>query len=668
MKRDRAAYMRDYRAQHGSTRGPRKRLPPRFSSARFVAWDGEGITHGGAHRYTYFANSDGGEVRDSDGIATTAALDLLCSADPKAIHVCYGASYDVNMILGSLPRSALKALWENDHVSWRGYRLQYRKRKSFTATKYAEPRFVLDHRNRWVQNVAARVTLWDVIGFFQAPFVAALKEYGIKDGLAQIARMKARRSSFNESDSDEIEDYCRQELSALVALMDTLRAYLIEADLPISRWDGVGAIAATMLKRHGVSAHRADILDRGELVARRAYAGGRIEITKIGRGGPVYHYDLRSAYPSAMLDLPSLSKGVWRESVVGALPRERGRCGVARVSWDFPHGLAWHPLFFRTRSGAISYPRTGRGWYWAPEVRAALAFAERMGGRVTVERSLVLHESEQRRPFAFVGDMYERRAAWKRERRPAERVLKLGLNSLYGKLAQQLGGTAERLPPFLQLEWAGWITSTTRARLVEAALTAADPSCVVMFATDGIFSTQPLDLDIGAGLGQWEATTHEELIVAQAGVYWYRDTNSGRYTVACRGFNYASMEDPGFMLDGWRRKQTMFAVPTERFVTLGTALSGPGQWQHWRTWRTIMRDLDASGTSRKRARIARERFDPHRRFVPTRPTDNDDFDLLGLTSEPYPFLWDQDGSDHPGEVIDGVPERVFLYETEDAAV
>ena len=41
-----------------------------------------------------------------------------------------------------------------------------------------------------------------------------------------------------------------------------------------------------------------------------------------------------------------------------------------------------------------------------------------------------------------------------------------------------------------------------------------------MLATDAVYSTHPLSLDIGDGLGQWEAKVWPDLFVVQPGVYW----------------------------------------------------------------------------------------------------------------------------------------------------
>jgi hypothetical protein len=115
------------------------------------------------------------------------------------------------------------------------------------------------------------------------------------------------------------------------------------------------------------------------------------------------------------------------------------------------------------------------------------------------------------RPFDWVRDLYEKRRQLGSDTRGYP--LKLGLNSLYGKMAQRCGRG-----PYHDAVSAGFITAITRARLIEAL--AQDPKAVVMLATDAVFSTRPLALDIGGGLGQWECREWPDLFIAQPGVYW----------------------------------------------------------------------------------------------------------------------------------------------------
>ena len=70
-----------------------------------------------------------------------------------------------------------------------------------------------------------------------------------------------------------------------------------------------------------------------------------------------------------------------------------------------------------------------------------------------------------------------------------EKTIKLALNSIYGKLAQSVGGDG-KAPTVANPYYAAATTAYCRRRLIEAAL--LDPHAIVFFATDGIVSTRPL--------------------------------------------------------------------------------------------------------------------------------------------------------------------------------
>jgi hypothetical protein len=76
-----------------------------------------------------------------------------------------------------------------------------------------------------------------------------------------------------------------------------------------------------------------------------------------------------------------------------------------------------------------------------------------------------------------------------------ELVLKLAMNSIYGKLAQRIGGTLDKhgdlQPPTIANPWcAGATTAWCRAKVLDAAT--QKPHAIVNFATDGIISIEPL--------------------------------------------------------------------------------------------------------------------------------------------------------------------------------
>jgi hypothetical protein len=243
-----------------------------------------------------------------------------------------------------------------------------------------------------------------------------------------------------------------------------------------------------------------------EIAANAAYYGGRFEVSHLGLlNGPIYENDLRSAYPAAQLDLLCPLHTEWQHKQrARRLPENE--LYLARVSFSHPNEL-WCGLPFR-QNGGLFWPLQGTGWYWSVEIEAARRF---LHTTVIVHDLWVARRRCDCRLFDWVRDLYEKRRQLGSDTRGYP--LKLGLNSLYGKMAQRCGRG-----PYHDAVSAGLTTAITRARLIEAL--AQDPNAVVMLATDAVFSTRPLALDIGGGLGQWECHELPDLFIAQPGVYW----------------------------------------------------------------------------------------------------------------------------------------------------
>jgi hypothetical protein len=243
-----------------------------------------------------------------------------------------------------------------------------------------------------------------------------------------------------------------------------------------------------------------------EIAANQAYYGGRFEVSHLGLlNGPIYEYDLRSAYPAAMLDLPCPLHTRWEHKPRGRrLPASE--IYLAKVSFSHPDGL-WCGLPFR-HNGALFWPFQGTGWYWSIEIEVARRF---LGAKVVVHDLWIARRECDCRPFDWVRELYEERRRIGSDTRGYP--LKLGLNSLYGKMAQRCGRG-----PYHDVVSAGLITALTRARLLEAL--GQDSEAVAMLATDAVISTRPLALEIGKGLGQWECQKWPDLFIAQPGVYW----------------------------------------------------------------------------------------------------------------------------------------------------
>jgi len=193
--------------------------------------------------------------------------------------------------------------------------------------------------------------------------------------------------------------------------------------------------------------------------------------------------------------------------------------------------------------------------------------------------------------------MYRRRACLKAEGKPEQLALKLALNSLYGKLAQSKGanwnGKQWQKPTYHELLWAGYITAYTRSMIQQALRLAGDAAIAV--ETDAIFTTKPLDLELGTDLGLWDCTTYDGIKYIQSGVSM--TLTSGKWSYKTRG---VTLKRTGADVELWNDllRTGSVTVTQTRFVT-DTRFKAFGSWE--RQERTLV--LDDPDTLQKRVRI-----------------------------------------------------------------
>lgn len=563
-------------AYHGGVSRPASvPLDDRF----FIAWDGEGMNLRGVGKpqnYVLFGASTGDSIT-SRSLHTFEILDLIIAVgrrNPGGIHVGFAFNYDTNMIVQSLSSVALGMLHRDGWINLTRkdgskYCITVRPGKSCRVTKY-EPGYDRE------QNPHAKhtVTIFDIFTFFGTSFVKAAEAMLGTDveGMDIVREGKAARKDFEYEDLDYVKKYWTAEIEMVRLVAEELRRRLYDVGLRIKEWHGPGALSSFANKQYGTKEHMAVNNDEIRKAARYAYAGGRFELFKVGRvTGPVYGIDINSAYPYAISQLPSLSDGEWRYV---EYPKRVVDFGVYHIRFTQHAGFDTRPgpLFHRDERHNISYPWLTEGWYWSPE---AARMMHNPHAKVIAGWEYIHNESE---PFAWVRDTYEQRRAWKDEGNSSEWALKLLLNSLYGKMAQRVGWDEKkgRIPPWHQLEWAGWVTSYCRSMLYSV-IHRIPWSELVAVETDGIYTTMdPSALGITANreLGGWSIDEYDELMYIQSGLAWLRDSDgwhSKRRGLDANTFTleqtmvYVRSLEPGVRWDSYRGKQT-------RFITLGAAV------------------------------------------------------------------------------------------------
>lgn len=587
-----AAAGKDYARLNSKARRKAKKQydgPPRKPT--FVAIDGEGTNQpDGDQWYTLMVarTIDGyvDPVTDSKvshiekygrgGLATETCLQWLLDIGfyRNQTYVSFFFNYDVNKILHDLKYEELLALWQGNWIAWQGkqdvYYIKWIPSKFLEVAEYrGEP----DEKFNPHKHLGRKITIYDTSGFFQSSFVKALEDWGVltQEQVQSIAEMKARRNDFQAEERADIYRYCQRECYSLCVMMNRLADALWDAELYLREWHGAGAIAKYMFTKYGVKEHLETHPPEAEDAVLGAYFGGRIEMFQQGYFPEgLYDYDLQSAYPSAAITLPSLKGAIWTHRSFEQ-PRKPSGTGLSMslisptvtshmdglwlLSWDVTEKLKGSRSKYRIpgligplphRSGGrITFPfQGGPTWVHAEEAKTAVDIfgAENF----TLHEVWSLDITTDDLPFKFLAHMARERIAAKKAGQSKHKPMKLGMNSVYGKLAQ--GQTdPNKVPDFLSYYHAGRITARTRAKLLRAGVSAGP--ALVAIATDGIFTTAPIrGLEFGDMPGSWEdATGHREPTLVVAPGILFSESGQIKKT---RGFSRTSLTYGDTLGDG----------------------------------------------------------------------------------------------------------------------
>lgn len=582
---------------------------------------------------------------------------------PRPIFISFGFSYDVAQIVKDFP---YEKAWELHHgkpyeerdnldypqnlrrvVLWGKYGISYIPRKSVTLFRLrddSQPFKSKAHGNGERVNAidaVDRIHIYDTFGFFQERLTGAIEKMpGIlsDEDLAIIKAGKEQRGQFKVEDIAEIQRYTSLELKALVRMVEKLRTSLERAlegkPIRLKDWHGAGAIAAALLDAYFGKDIRSIIGDMGEDTPQRdwamhAYFGGRIELAKQGKYlGTIYEYDLASAYPSIAVDLPTMKNGHWEYVVNPTREQVENACIISMFQLR-THGYEWNLPFYalpyRKSSGAIMFPANVNGVYMRDHVIAAFKHFDEFerqkrlchygirpqGASIELVSAWLFHPASDDKPFAWIKQLFDYRASLaKTDVRST--VIKLGINSVYGKLAQRVGQRGQP-PKYASLWFAAAITAGTQRKLIEGALT--DPDAIVAFATDGLYSKRPLSLYIPLTkeLGHWEGKEAKDgAAFIQSGVY---TTHSGdKITVKSRGFSPQNIgKAQGLSYQDAVDKELFETIPArwsdgigdypfdyQQYMGIGLCIINRKTWRHIGMWRIGPRTMQLDAMSNKR--------------------------------------------------------------------
>jgi hypothetical protein len=557
-RKERCAVDPDYKARQAARRDQRakQRRKEKRNARAFVGCDGEGVRRADdTADYALFRMGTrelGPKGKACHRLQTAEILEFICSY-PDATHILvgFGFEYDISNILRDVPwarehadiPSRLERLLMIDTAAkegiadantqhdwtwlnfdgWRQFGVKYIPRNYLSVCR-AETKTMPNGRKISRAIPGSTRTIYDTFGFFQCSFLKALDTWDMGSAKLreQIRAGKEGRESFTRI-TKSIRRYCKIECELLAGMMEKFREVCNEMELAPRTWAGAGKIAAFLHRDNGTV--KKQWLDKhippGMLkMAHAAYYGGRFEITRAGfLNTTVWDHDINSAYPDAMRKLPCLEHGKWIKQSAGEISRlaaSDGRAGndalfVCGASFSHPRSQFLCGVPFRDKSGKLMWPREGNGIYWSVELKSA----ERLGASISYRAGYVYQKQCECQIFDWIDPLYRKRKQVAQHNEARGIPIKLGINALYGKLAQRVG-----MPVWQNPIWAGLITAMTRSH-INAAIASTDPRNVVMIATDGLCSiNEPCKVETGAALGQWKIEKFPSLFIVKPGLYW----------------------------------------------------------------------------------------------------------------------------------------------------
>lgn len=525
-------------------------------------------------------------------ITTLEVFEFICSLPEDRLLVGFSLGYDYAMWLRDLPLDAKRRIVYgfNQFVRFGDFEIKL---------------FSTELTVRKVSTDTTR-TVSDIFKFYQSSFLAAIGHsrggWGAArpDELALITEGKEGRGGFTWDVVMEPKtlEYCKAEcvVGARMAKMtfDALNG-LNEGEL--QRYFGAGSGAKMVLHHRAFDSF---LRPEGEeipgtteglkVAIRRAMIGGRFESAYFGPLDiPLYEHDIASAYPAFYEKLICQRHARW-------VARDTGdHNALVEVSWELPHGTLWGPFPVRDRNGVVTCPRQGSGVYWGHEVQAAEAAFPGTIRRHRVASMVTACECDV---ASWVPKLMQRRFQLADKNSGEGLAIKLVANALFGNTAQSIGSQR-----FTSLIWAGQITASARAQLLDGARRVR-PDQVVMMATDALYTTVPVpDLDTREmTLGAWEVKEFPNgaFILAPGVAVFPKAGADGEAVLKTRGmekkaFRLAAPE----MMEAWKLDgpNAKVAVKLSRFIGMRAGLVRPELYGTWEDQERVV--SIGSGTKRE---------------------------------------------------------------------
>ncbi len=437
------------------------------------------------------------------------AIKFLWYKPNKSLYrAFYNLDFDISAILKLYDDiDMIDKLIHGEVVSYKGFLFTYIRPKMFKISKGHSSLFFTDLFNMYLMslNKASETFLDDK-----------------KLDVINAKRLNRSSKYWRENEADIIK-YCIKDAELTANLGNLLIKEIKGVGLQLPRYMTSSASLSKQYFRYNCYIPSLQkipirILD----IAFQTYYGGRFEILKRGYFDDLYYYDINSAYPETISELPSLKYGNWKNSYE-INPKE---CiGFYKVILHIPESYI-SPFVIRPKKYVVMFPSGHFGawitWYEADLLRDCIV--------KVVKGYEYVPGSKEYFPFKkAILNLYRQKQKYKDKNDTWYHIVKITMNALYGcfvekhKRFDELTYSGVLFNPI----WASIITAKTRWKLLND-VKKSDWKHIVAFHTDSILSTKPLELKCDEKIGNWKLEKHDSGVILMTGIYQIGDITKRR--------------------------------------------------------------------------------------------------------------------------------------------
>jgi hypothetical protein len=319
----------------------------------------------------------------------------------------YNIDYDVLALLKFFPEDDIKMIYIQE-ITIEGFSILYFPKKFFQ-----------------IRQGKKVVEFYDLYQFFHTSLDKASQNFiGEKKMKENISDMKNIYQEYLKN-RKKVKAYAEQDAKITYRLSEYFRTMLENFGIETNKYYSTGYLALKYLGIKKVSYEKISGGDIAEFVA-QSYFGGRVEMRGRGFFKETYLYDINSAYPYHIANLKRISLKSFDTNID---PSADYYFADVEVTY---HNDIVSPFPVR-RNNILIYPQGRiRGVFDSITLKSAMKFGAKIN---KVHRCLNVYCDRQKPFYDLVNVLYNKRIKTKKE--DEKFVIKLILNSLYGKFAQR---------------------------------------------------------------------------------------------------------------------------------------------------------------------------------------------------------------------------------------